>query len=490
MLLLLPSLLLSRSLCCSVAEHTSLCMFAVHSQRDKNIAANQAMLAQLGLLEDATALRTSQQKTHQQKPKVKKATPLSVPSRQSSGRAEKLEKLAAQEAAVLAKRKAEEEAILEEKREQARLARKQREVIARREAAKEAKRKAKLEEERRARARQLAEARRERDAEMRRLRQERAEAARRMREEARRERAAAAAELAEEIRERKANLRHATRDSVEDAVESAATRRAQSAAAASGRASARRVAAGIAKGEEYVTVYEGMCTAPGCSYKLHHFGPCSNEVVREGERRGAARKVQSYADVSDADFSREFGLKLPYVPSPKKPTGGSGGSAKQRIHARSMLATGHAYVGRRVARLFGKRLVLGTVTGWLPACKVQGEPALFRVVHDDGGAWRAGLCLPSVLPLSFVSCHLPSLLPPTHLLLLATRNVRAPPPPPLSLFFSLSDQTRRTSTRRRLPRRGTTTRPSRHQNGAGSATAPIRTLGPSCFVLLMAGRRE
>ena len=74
MLLLLPSLLLSRSLCCSVAEHTSLCMFAVHSQRDKNIAANQAMLAQLGLLEDATALRTSQQKTHQQKPKVKKAT--------------------------------------------------------------------------------------------------------------------------------------------------------------------------------------------------------------------------------------------------------------------------------------------------------------------------------------------------------------------------------------------------------------------------------
>ena len=226
-----------------------------------------------------------------------------------------------------------------------------------------------------------------------------------------------------------------------------------------------------------------MCTAPGCSYKLHHFGPCSNEVVREGERRGAARKVQSYADVSDADFSREFGLKLPYVPSPKKPTGGSGGSAKQRIHARSMLATGHAYVGRRVARLFGKRLVLGTVTGWLPACKVQGEPALFRVVHDDGGAWRAG----PVSPPYFLSRFVPLAFPPCTTS--SGDPKRACAPPPLSLFFSLSDQTRRTSTRRRREAGddySTLAPPER----AGSATAPIRTLGPSCFVLLMAGRRE
>jgi hypothetical protein len=109
-------------------------------------------------------------------------------------------------------------------------------------------------------------------------------------------------------------------------------------------------------------------------------------VVREGQRRGAAQKVASYKDAftSDAEFSRQFGLTAPYVPSPKKSKSSAGSSSQQRIDARSMLAAGHVYVGRRVARLFGKRLVLGTVTGWLPACKVQGEPALFRIVHDDG----------------------------------------------------------------------------------------------------------
>ena len=355
-------------------------------QREKNIAANKAVLASLGLLDDAAALRGSQDKTHAHKPKVKKATPQSLPNRKPSGRAEKLEKQAAEEAAKEAKRRAEEEAVLEEKREQARLARKQREAIARREAAKEAKRKAKLEEERKARARQLAELRRERDAEMRRLRQEKAEAARRMREAARRERDAACATAAEEIRQRKANLRQSTRSGVEEAVASAVTRRSQAERAAKGRASERRVSAAMAEGEEYVTVYVGMCDAPGCCLEAHHLGPCSNEVVREGQRRGAAQKVASYKDAftSDAEFSRQFGLTAPYVPSPKKSKSSAGSSSQQRIDARSMLAAGHVYVGRRVARLFGKRLVLGTVTGWLPACKVQGEPALFRIVHDDG----------------------------------------------------------------------------------------------------------
>ena len=49
-----------------------------------------------------------------------------------------------------------------------------------------------------------------------------------------------------------------------------------------------------------------------------------------------------------------------------------------------MLSSGHAHVGRRVARLFGSRLVLGTVVRWMPACRTSGEPALFRAVHDDG----------------------------------------------------------------------------------------------------------
>jgi hypothetical protein len=49
-----------------------------------------------------------------------------------------------------------------------------------------------------------------------------------------------------------------------------------------------------------------------------------------------------------------------------------------------MLATGHVYIGRRVARLFGRRLVLGTIARWLPGCKASGAPALFRAIHDDG----------------------------------------------------------------------------------------------------------
>ena len=45
---------------------------------------------------------------------------------------------------------------------------------------------------------------------------------------------------------------------------------------------------------------------------------------------------------------------------------------------------GHAAIGARVARTFGKRHVTGTLVKWLPADVAAGEPALFRLVHDDG----------------------------------------------------------------------------------------------------------
>jgi hypothetical protein len=48
------------------------------------------------------------------------------------------------------------------------------------------------------------------------------------------------------------------------------------------------------------------------------------------------------------------------------------------------LRDGHPLVGTRVARTFGKRTVLGTVVKWLAASEQAAEPALFRVVHDDG----------------------------------------------------------------------------------------------------------
>ena len=46
------------------------------------------------------------------------------------------------------------------------------------------------------------------------------------------------------------------------------------------------------------------------------------------------------------------------------------------------LCEGSAMLGRRVARRFGKLVALGSVVAWLPANE-EGDPALYRVVHDD-----------------------------------------------------------------------------------------------------------
>jgi hypothetical protein len=45
---------------------------------------------------------------------------------------------------------------------------------------------------------------------------------------------------------------------------------------------------------------------------------------------------------------------------------------------------GHKFVGAKIARRFGKRTVLARISKWLPADETDGEPALFRAVHDDG----------------------------------------------------------------------------------------------------------
>ena len=46
------------------------------------------------------------------------------------------------------------------------------------------------------------------------------------------------------------------------------------------------------------------------------------------------------------------------------------------------LTVGHKYLGQRVLRAFGKRLVLGCISRWVPAH--EKDSALFHVVHDDG----------------------------------------------------------------------------------------------------------
>ena len=48
------------------------------------------------------------------------------------------------------------------------------------------------------------------------------------------------------------------------------------------------------------------------------------------------------------------------------------------------MAEGHALLGRRIARSFAAGVALGTITKWLPPDAANGEPPIFRAVHDDG----------------------------------------------------------------------------------------------------------
>lgn len=57
---------------------------------------------------------------------------------------------------------------------------------------------------------------------------------------------------------------------------------------------------------------------------------------------------------------------------------------QQEEQEAQMRLMGHEWLGQRVTRFFGARVVVGTVTKWLPADEDAGDSALFRVVHDDG----------------------------------------------------------------------------------------------------------
>ena len=49
-----------------------------------------------------------------------------------------------------------------------------------------------------------------------------------------------------------------------------------------------------------------------------------------------------------------------------------------------MIDSGHRHIGKRIARPFGTRIALATITKWVAAGDVEDEPALFRAEHDDG----------------------------------------------------------------------------------------------------------
>ena len=236
--------------------------------------------------------------------------------------------------------------------------------------------------------RRRAQARRERDAEMRALRAERAEQQKRARQEARAERDAATAAVLEQVKVRKSSLRTADDASLESALqrraalEKAVEQRARLRGSTGSSRGGRLAAAAVAEVFWHVP---GMCESPGCMFPNHHLGPCSHEIVKPGSRRASSIGI-NYCEPDETDLNREYGLLKPYrrgegadeaKPAPKK-------AKPAPLAADRMLATGHVYIGRRIARLFGRRLVLGTIAHWLPACKASGAPALFRAVHDDG----------------------------------------------------------------------------------------------------------
>ena len=49
-----------------------------------------------------------------------------------------------------------------------------------------------------------------------------------------------------------------------------------------------------------------------------------------------------------------------------------------------MIDSGHRHIGKRIARPFGTRIALATITKWVAAGDAEDEPALFRAEHDDG----------------------------------------------------------------------------------------------------------
>lgn len=60
------------------------------------------------------------------------------------------------------------------------------------------------------------------------------------------------------------------------------------------------------------------------------------------------------------------------------------------------LSSGHELLGKRCARAFGKRCALGTISQWVDVDPVEGDPALFHVIHDDGDEARASSHSPSI----------------------------------------------------------------------------------------------
>ena len=69
------------------------------------------------------------------------------------------------------------------------------------------------------------------------------------------------------------------------------------------------------------------------------------------------------------------------APAPAQAAEASSSGGAEAI---AWLSSGHKLLGTRVARLFHGQITSGTITMWVGADVAEGDPALFRMEHDDG----------------------------------------------------------------------------------------------------------
>ena len=378
--------------------------------RQANIETNNRALAALGLLDEPlipAAPKTKTEKKHKPKtpPSLRKERDQSARSAFLNERAEKERKIA-EAARVKEAAEAERRARIRrlqraeaEKAKKLRIAAAEAAKAARLQAAQRvrevqrlAQRAARLEAVKQARQRRVETERQERADED----ETRAEHARRMAEE----RAAWAALTRAERKEAEATRFAEVKARYEaEAWERAQRREAQREAAAAERKErqkrllaetkqtmAKKVGAGhwaVKNQTVYVVTEDGVCTTPGCNLPEHHDGPCECFRVADGARRAARCQPVSYVEKSEAEFRDE-------ITAEEQKRAKARAEARKRSAeeaAEGWRAEGHEFLGERLRRTFGRRGdngVNATVRKWLPEDVAEGEPALFRAVHDDG----------------------------------------------------------------------------------------------------------
>ena len=120
-----------------------------------------------------------------------------------------------------------------------------------------------------------------------------------------------------------------------------------------------------------------------------------HEFLLEGRcMGGGGRCMMREADPSSRDHLSRPHVSRPHPqrppPQPSQPSQAPSPSAHSQSPPQSpptkedWLTEGSELLHQRIARRFGKSVMLGLVVGWLPPNDTTGEDVLYRVCHDDG----------------------------------------------------------------------------------------------------------